>query len=65
MTIQQIEDAIRGLSADELAIFRAWFAGFDAAAWDCQLERDVADGKLDSLVREGLDDLKEGRTTPL
>jgi hypothetical protein len=65
MTIQQIEDAIRGLSADELAVFRAWFAGFDAAAWDRQLERDVAAGKLDLLVREGLEDLNAGRTTDL
>ena len=65
MTIQQIEDAIRGLSADELAVFRAWFAGFDAAAWDRQLEKDVADGKLDLFVREGLDDSKASRTTPL
>jgi hypothetical protein len=36
-----IEEKIRALSTEELAEFRQWFAEFDAAAWDRQLERDV------------------------
>jgi hypothetical protein len=30
MNIEEIEDAIKELSAEELASFRAWFAEFDA-----------------------------------
>jgi hypothetical protein len=65
MSIQEIEQAVSQLSKEDLAAFRAWFAGFDAEAWDRQLEKDVAAGKLDLLIKEGLDDLREGRTTEL
>jgi len=38
-TLEQIMDAVRGLSPKELAAFRAWFAQLDAAAWDRQMEQ--------------------------
>ena len=61
-TIQEIERAISGLSREELSEFRAWFLDFDAAAWDQQLEHDVAAGRLDALAEEALADLRTGRT---
>jgi hypothetical protein len=64
-TIQEIEDAIRLLPEDDLAKFRAWFAEFDASAWDRQFERDVAEGLLDALGDEALRDAREGRCTEL
>ncbi len=62
-TIEEIEDAVRRLSSKELASFRAWFAQFDAAAWDRQIDEDVAAGRLDALADEALNDLREGRCT--
>jgi len=62
-TIQEIENAIRRLSDEELAAFRAWFAQYDADAWDRQFERDAAEGRLDALADEALKDLREGRCT--
>lgn len=62
-TVEEIEDAIRNLSEDEMLKFRAWFAEFDAAVWDEQFERDVAAGRLDALADEALSDLREGRCT--
>ena len=56
-TIEEIEEAVRGLSAQELAAFRAWFTEFDAAAWDRQIEQDIAAGRLDALAEEALDDM--------
>ncbi|MEX2187490.1 MAG: hypothetical protein WD875_11875 [Pirellulales bacterium] len=53
-TVDQIEDAVRGLSPEELAAFRAWFAEFDAAAWDEQIAQDAAAGRLSSLVDEAM-----------
>ena len=47
--LSDLERQIQGLSADELASFRRWFAEFDAAAWDRQFEGDVEAGKLDAL----------------
>lgn len=64
-TIQEIEDAIRQLPDEDLASLRAWFAEFDAAAWDRQFERDVAEGRLDALADEALRDAREGRCTDL
>jgi hypothetical protein len=63
--IQEIERAIRQLSPEDLALFRAWFAEFDADAWDHQFEKDVAAGRLDALAEEALQDLREGRSTEL
>lgn len=60
-TIHEIEQAVRGLTPQDLAAFRAWFAEFDAEVWDRQLEEDVAAGRLDRFADEALDDLREGR----
>jgi len=62
-TVEEIEEAVRRLSADDLAVFRAWFAQLDAAVWDRQIEEDVATGRFDTLADEALRDLREGRCT--
>jgi hypothetical protein len=62
-TVQQLEDTVRQLSAEELAAFRTWFAEFDATEWDRQLEADASAGRLDWLVEEGRRDSREGRCT--
>jgi hypothetical protein len=64
-TIKEIEQAVRALPPEELAAFRRWFAEFDAAAWDRQIEADVACGRLDVLADEALSDFREGRCTDL
>ena len=65
MSIREIETAVSELSPDELSAFRAWFAEFDAEAWDRQFESDVAAGHLDALADEALRDLREGRCKDL
>ncbi len=62
-TIQEIEEAVLKLSPAELAEFRTWFAEFDGADWDQQIENDIAEGRLDALADEALDDLRMGRCT--
>lgn len=63
--VRDLEDRVLRLSAEDLAAFRAWFADFDAAIWDRELETDVAAGRLDRLAEEALRELKEGRTSEL
>jgi hypothetical protein len=63
--IEAIEKQIQELSEDDLAVFRKWFAEFDAKLWDRQLERDVQGGKLDALAEEALQEHKLGKTTKL
>jgi hypothetical protein len=58
--IKAIEQAIVALPAEELAKFRQWFAEFDGAAWDRQIEQDAASGRLDSLAAEALADYRSG-----
>ena len=60
-TVQQIENALRQLSAEDRAAFRAWFAEFDAEEWDRQFEADVAAGRLDWLADEARRDLRGER----
>jgi len=50
--VKSIEKAVEALPPSELAEFRLWFAEFDAAAWDKQIEQDAASGKLDDLASE-------------
>ncbi|MBN3893467.1 MAG: hypothetical protein HWQ43_31615 [Nostoc sp. JL31] len=64
-TLKEVELAISQLSPEDLAAFRAWFAEFDAAAWDKQIEKDVAAGRLDALAQKALKHLREGRCTDL
>ncbi|MCG8449208.1 MAG: hypothetical protein MI725_06465 [Pirellulales bacterium] len=65
MTLNDLENAVTGLSADELARFRAWFIEFDADVWDRQLEEDVKAGKLDGLADEALRAHQAGKTKKL
>jgi hypothetical protein len=64
-TVQDIENAIRQLSPEDLAAFRTWFAEFDTAVWDRQLEADVAAGRLAQLAEEALQEFRTGRCTDL
>ncbi|MEA5627287.1 hypothetical protein [Nostoc sp. UHCC 0251] len=63
--IINVEFAVSLLSPEDLAAFRAWFTEFDAAAWDKQIEKDVAEGRLDVLAQKALKHLREGRCTDL
>ncbi|KNZ31160.1 MAG: hypothetical protein AD742_18245 [Methylibium sp. NZG] len=60
--VQSIEKAVEGLPPSELAEFRRWFAEFDAAAWDAQLEADASAGKLDALAAEALAEYEAGKS---
>ncbi len=61
--VNEIEAAVLRLTPAELDAFRTWFTEFDAAAWDRQIEDDVAAGRLDALADEAVDDLRAGRCT--
>ena len=59
--LEDLERRIRKLSPEDLAKFRAWFAEFDHALWDRQIESDAKSGKLGRLVNEALADYKAGK----
>jgi hypothetical protein len=51
---------VAALPAQQLAEFREWFAEYDGAAWDRQIEQDALSGKLDRLAAEALADFGGG-----
>jgi hypothetical protein len=63
--IELIEQQIEKLSPEELAAFRAWYALFDAEAWDRQFEAGTKAGKLDALAEKALCAHTHGQSTKL
>lgn len=65
MTIAEIESAIEKLSPAEVSKLSEWFAEFEAEIWDKKIERDLQNGKLQSLIEEAEEDFAEGKCKPL
>ncbi len=63
--IETLEREVQSLTHDELAEFRAWFARFDAAQWDRQIESDMAAGSLDGLAAKALAAHRRGESREL
>lgn len=63
--LEAIEEQILGLSASELAELRDWLLEHDWEAWDQQIERDSASGKLDQLFTRARKDHASGRSRKL
>ena len=61
MSVEQIKTAIAQLSFEERAQLAAWFHGWNDDEWDEQMKRDIAEGKLDDVLREVEDDIAAGR----
>lgn len=60
--VEAIEREVQQLSEEELAAFRHWFTEYDWQVWDRELERDIAEGKLDRFAAEALAELERGET---
>lgn len=63
--LERISRDIEALAPAELRKFREWFAEYDAAVLDAQIEADAKAGKLDELADRALVDHRAGRTRPL
>ena len=63
--LQRVQNAIQAQSPAEQEDLRKWFAEFDAAAWDMQIEHDAASGRLDGLAAEALANYRLSRPREL
>jgi hypothetical protein len=62
MSLAEIKDAVAGLSQEQLAELTAFILEQDSGdAWDQQMTRDAAAGKLDFLTQEA-DQARRERT---
>lgn len=60
MTVEELFVEIEALPEREFLRLRRWIAEKEWERWDRQLERDVAEDKLDFLIEEALASKKEG-----
>ena len=63
--VEAVEREIETFNEQELSRFRRWFFEYDWQAWDRELERDIAEGKLDALAAEAIAEDERGETEPL
>ncbi|HEX7678846.1 MAG TPA: hypothetical protein VF713_12025 [Thermoanaerobaculia bacterium] len=61
-TVQALEQEIERLSPEELVELRVWLDEREAEAWDRELERDAASGKLDKLFEKSISDHRAGKS---
>ena len=61
MSLAEIKSAIQQLSFEQRAELAAWLHGWNDDEWDDQMKRDIASGKLDTLLHEVEEDIKAGR----
>jgi hypothetical protein len=63
--LEALERQVQSLSPEELEAFRSWFVEYDWAKWDGELEAHIAEGKLDGMAAEALEDHRRGNTKPI
>lgn len=63
--LEQIESAILSLPSNDFEKLRQWFFDLDYQRWDEQLERDIADGRLESLTQEAITEFQSGQCREL
>jgi hypothetical protein len=61
VSLAEIKNAVRELSARELAELTAFISEQDHAVWSDQIEQDAASGKLDFLFQEADDERHAGK----
>ncbi len=64
-SIDKIKSAITHLPEKEFHSFVDWFQKFEEERWDEELEKDIAQGKLDSLADEALKEFDAGKCSEL
>jgi hypothetical protein len=60
--VEELEQQIRKLSPEELSQLSDWILELDWSAWDRQIERDSASGKLNELFKKSLKDHAAGKS---
>ena len=64
-SIDEIKSAIAHLPEKEFNSLVDWFQKFEEERWDKELENDIAQGKLDNLADEALNEFGVGKSSEL
>jgi len=65
MTVEQIQQAIAALPAEEYKQLSTWLTEHDFSRWDDQIVADLKGGRLDGLIDEAKQEYQAGLTSPL
>ena len=60
MTMTEIENAIRQLSAEDFSSLTFWISEYRNEKWDREIEEDYKAGKLNRLIDSALADIDSG-----
>ena len=63
--LEQLEQGVLSLTAEQRAEFDTWYANLQATEWDRRFEQDVAAGRFDKLTEELRAEIRAGRTRDL
>ena len=63
--IEELEQAVAALPAEDYRRFREWFLERDWEQWDKQIHADSESGELDFLVKEAMDEKSRGKLRDL
>lgn len=65
-TVQEIQEAIQGLSEPDRRKLLDWIETEEERTWDEQIARDFDSGKLDKLIQSAKDEASKGtlRSSP-
>jgi len=63
--LQRIQEEIKSLPKADFAKLYDWILDQDWEEWDKQIEKDSLSGKLDFLINEALEEIKENKLKTL
>lgn len=61
ITVEELEKLVAQLPQDQPRKFRAWYEKFGSDAWEEQIEKDAASGKLDALAEAAVAEHRAGK----
>ncbi len=64
-SLQEIEAALSKLPPEDFEEVARWIEARREAAWEQQLEKEIASGNLDQAWARAQDEIAAGETTPL
>jgi hypothetical protein len=59
--VEQLQEAVKQLSTEELKEFCTWWETFQESLWDQQIAEDFQAGRLDHLIAEAEAEFEAGR----
>lgn len=65
MSLQELENTVAQLPADDLAAFASWFEEYLSDQWDRQIEADIQAGRLEEAGRRADAAFDAGECHPL